>query len=99
MWPGVPLGDIARRKNFVGELGAGFKGEGFGEDEGVVAVEEEGCYLGVVSLLERGLGGERGGEDTFVGAIVRDWRVVCFSPYCLLLVEQLSLVVVLSSSI
>lgn len=41
----VAVGDVARGEDLVGEFGAGFEGEGFGEDEGVVAVEEEGCYL------------------------------------------------------
>jgi hypothetical protein len=50
--PGVAVGDGAGGEDFVSELGAGFEGEGFREDEGVVAVEEEGCYLGgVVSSL------------------------------------------------
>lgn len=32
-------------ENFVGEVGAGFEGDVLGEDEGVVAVEEEVGYL------------------------------------------------------
>jgi hypothetical protein len=38
---GVAVGDVFGGEDLVGELGAGFEGEGFGEDEGVVAVEEE----------------------------------------------------------
>jgi len=41
----VTLGDVMRCEDFIGEVSAGFEGEGFGEDEGIVAVEEEGCYL------------------------------------------------------
>lgn len=37
-------------EDLVCEVGAGFEGEGFGEDERVVAVEEDGGDLGVVSL-------------------------------------------------
>lgn len=61
---GVACGDVVGGEDFVGEVGAGFEGEGFREDEGVVAVEEEGC-----ELLGRGLvgGGRVGGgrEVTF----------------------------------
>jgi hypothetical protein len=38
---GVLLGDVLGGEDLVGELGAGFEGEFLGEDEGVVAVEEE----------------------------------------------------------
>jgi hypothetical protein len=51
---GVAVGDVAGGEDLVGELGAGFESEGFGEDEGVVAVEEEGCDLWVVSTVECG---------------------------------------------
>jgi len=37
--------DVVFGEDGVGELGAGREGEGFGEDEGVVAVEEEGGDL------------------------------------------------------
>ncbi len=33
------------REDGVGEVGARGEGEDFREDEGVVTVEEEGCYL------------------------------------------------------
>lgn len=39
--PGVAVWEALRFEDFVGELGAGFEGEGFGEDERVVAVEED----------------------------------------------------------
>jgi hypothetical protein len=49
---GIAVGDVARCEDLVGELGAGFEGEGFGENEGVVAVEEKGGdLLGVSSVL------------------------------------------------
>jgi hypothetical protein len=38
---GVAIGDVAGGENLIRELGAGFESEGFGEDERVVAVEEE----------------------------------------------------------
>jgi hypothetical protein len=41
----VAIGDVARGEDLVSELSAGFEGEGFGEDERVVAVEEEGSDL------------------------------------------------------
>lgn len=41
-WDGV---DVVFAEHGVGQCGAGFEGNGFGEDERVVAVEEEGCYL------------------------------------------------------
>jgi len=47
----VAVGDVARGEDLVGELGAGFEGEGLGEHERVVAVEEEGRDLGVVSTV------------------------------------------------
>ncbi|TGO47124.1 hypothetical protein BCON_0292g00060 [Botryotinia convoluta] len=43
---GVAVADTAGFEDFIGEIGAGFEGEGFGEYECVVAVEEEGGYLG-----------------------------------------------------
>lgn len=43
--PGVVGLDVVFGEDGVGELGAGGEGEGFGEDEGVVAVEEEGGDL------------------------------------------------------
>lgn len=42
---GVAVGDALLLAYLVGELGAGFEGELLGEDEGVVAVEEELSYL------------------------------------------------------
>jgi hypothetical protein len=42
LWAGVAVGDAAGGEDLVGEVGAGGEGEGFREDEGVVAVEEEG---------------------------------------------------------
>lgn len=56
---GVAVGDIAGCEDLVGEFGAGFEGELFGEDERVVAVEQEGGDLvvgglvGVLILLNR----------------------------------------------
>lgn len=41
---------VPRSQNFICEFGACFKGEGFRQDEGVVAVEQEGCDLGVIGL-------------------------------------------------
>jgi len=38
---GVAVFDVLFGEDFVGKLGAGFEGEGFGEDEGVVAVEQD----------------------------------------------------------
>ena len=38
---GVAFGDVESGQDFVGQVGAGFEGEFFREDEGVVAVEEE----------------------------------------------------------
>ena len=38
---GVTSGDIELGEDFITEVGAGFEGEFFAEDEGVVAVEEE----------------------------------------------------------
>lgn len=43
----VAIGEVVLFEYLVGELGAGFEGEGFGEDERVVAVEED-----VFDLLE-----------------------------------------------
>jgi hypothetical protein len=43
---GEALVDVVLFADFVDELGAGFEGELLGEDEGVVAVEEEGGDLG-----------------------------------------------------
>lgn len=48
---GVAVADAAGCEDFIGEVGAGFEGEGFGKDERVVAVEEEGCYLGVEGVV------------------------------------------------
>jgi hypothetical protein len=42
---GVAIGDVAGGENLICELGASFEGEGFREDEGVVAIEEEGGDL------------------------------------------------------
>lgn len=42
---GVAVADALLFEDLVSELGAGFEGEGFGEDEGVVAVEEDGLDL------------------------------------------------------
>jgi hypothetical protein len=42
---GVAIWDVARGENLVCELGAGFEGQLLGEDERVVAVEEEGGDL------------------------------------------------------
>jgi hypothetical protein len=42
---GVAVGDVAGGEDLICELGAGFEGKGFGEDEGIVAVEEEGGDL------------------------------------------------------
>lgn len=41
LFSGVSIHDIVRGWDLIGEFGAGFKGERFGEDEGVVAVEED----------------------------------------------------------
>ena len=41
----VTIGDVLLGEHFVGELGAGFEGEFFGENKGIVAVEEEMSYL------------------------------------------------------
>ena len=45
MGTGVAIGNVAAREDLVSKLCAGFEGKGFGEDEGVVAVKEEGGYL------------------------------------------------------
>lgn len=45
MGPGVAVAFAMFGEDFVGEVGAGFECEGFGEDECVVAVEEESCDL------------------------------------------------------
>ena len=42
----VPIADAAGFENLIGEIGTCFEGEGFGEHECVVAVEEESGYLG-----------------------------------------------------
>lgn len=49
----VALGALVLFEDLVGELGAGFEGERLGEDEGVVAVEED--LLDLVVGEERGL--------------------------------------------
>lgn len=57
---GVALGDVVFGEDLVGEVGAGFEGEFFGEDEGVVAVEEDFgdlCRNGISWCLLYGLGG------------------------------------------
>ncbi len=43
---GVALVNLVFSKNLVGEVGAGFEGELFRQDEGVVTVEEEFSNLG-----------------------------------------------------
>lgn len=63
---GVALFDVVFCEDFVGEVGAGFEGEFFGEDEGVVAVEEEVGYLGDWRWLVVGWGdGGEGGRMYF----------------------------------
>jgi hypothetical protein len=58
------VGDAFDLENFVQEVGAALEGEFFREDEGVVAVEEDGVYLG--GLLVRGqIGRWRGAGGTF----------------------------------
>ena len=60
---GVALVDVVFGEDFVGEVGAGFEGELFGEDERVVAVEEELGYLvrmGVSEGVWRGWEGVEG---------------------------------------
>lgn len=42
---GVAVGDAAGFEDLIGEVGTGGEGKGFGKDEGVVAVEEEGGDL------------------------------------------------------
>lgn len=42
---GESIGLVLLLEDFIGELGAGFEGEFFGENEGIVAVEEEFCDL------------------------------------------------------
>jgi hypothetical protein len=42
---GVARDDVVLDKDHIDEVGAGFKGKVFGEDERVVAVEEEGGDL------------------------------------------------------
>ena len=49
MGAGVAFWDVAAGEDLVGEFGACFEGEGLGEDEGVVTVEEESCDLWEVS--------------------------------------------------
>jgi len=44
---GVAVGETFFFEDLVGQIGAGLEGEGFGEDEGVVAVEEDVFDLGV----------------------------------------------------
>lgn len=47
---GVAVGDVIFGEDLVGEVGTGFEGELFREDEGIVTVEEdfsdlEGCMI------------------------------------------------------
>lgn len=46
MGAGVAVWKTFRFEEFIGKVGAGDEGEFFGEDKGVVAVEEELCDLG-----------------------------------------------------
>jgi len=48
---GEALIDVVAFEDFVGELGAGSKGQFFGEDKGVVTVEEELCDLEYTMLV------------------------------------------------
>jgi hypothetical protein len=43
--PRVPVGDALLLEDLVRELGARLEGDGLGEDERVVAVEEDVCDL------------------------------------------------------
>ena len=65
MRPGEAFADVVFGEDFVGELGAGFEGEGFGEDERVVAIEEDGFDLcgvsGGVVLLDLAVAVHTGG--------------------------------------
>lgn len=54
MGTSVSVRDVTRGEDLVGELGAGFEGKRFGEDERVVAVKEEGGDLWVVSSVKCG---------------------------------------------
>jgi hypothetical protein len=42
---GVAIGDVVPLQNFIGQVGAGLEGQLLGEDQGVVAIEEDLCNL------------------------------------------------------
>jgi hypothetical protein len=63
LWTSVAIRDVARGEDLVGQLGAGFEGEGFGEDERVVAVEEEGGDLLVLVQRSVKVGQEYAHEE------------------------------------
>jgi hypothetical protein len=53
------LGHAFELEDLVEEVGAAFEGELFRQDEGVVAVEEEGCNLRLLVEIKDGRGRER----------------------------------------
>lgn len=61
--PRVALVDVEFGEDLVGEVGAGFEGEFFRQDEGVVAVEEDFGDLEIPGVREGTLGkiGDVGG--------------------------------------
>jgi hypothetical protein len=42
---GVAVGDVVLLQNFIGQVGAGLERQLLGEDQGIVAVEEDLCNL------------------------------------------------------
>jgi hypothetical protein len=51
LWTGEAVGDTLGFKDLIGEFGAGLESEGFGKDEGIIAVEEDLFDLKVIRWL------------------------------------------------
>ena len=65
--PGVALVNAVFGEDLIGKVGAGFEGEFFGEDEGVVTVEEDMCDLVQVESV-RGIE-NRNSEEAILWAL------------------------------
>jgi hypothetical protein len=69
---GLRLRRVLELQDLVEEVGAPFKGELFGQDERVIAVEEEGGDLRVLVSVNQLLGGD--GLTLAIFAVVSDGR-------------------------
>lgn len=64
---GLGEGDGFGGGDFVDQVGVVFEGQVFGQDQGVVVVEEDGCYLGGGGFSYCENGGWGGGKKYFLG--------------------------------